>query len=145
MVNVSNIICKGVGITGMSAVLYDAFSVGKHNSKRVALSSEADRFEKIHMDTRTLTNESPINSAIQEKAKTMRMNNPFSSMFASVSGAVSGFLGSLADNLIPTSLASLAIITKGAWAKASAGALAIYGVVNVLRESFGVGKHSPIE
>ena len=47
MGTVSNIICKTVGIAGMSAVAYDAYSVAKKNSARVSQMETADHFEKV--------------------------------------------------------------------------------------------------
>lgn len=47
MGTLANIVCKGVGIAGMSAVIYDAASVAKLNSKRVSQAMDADHFEKF--------------------------------------------------------------------------------------------------
>ena len=65
----ANIVCKTAGIAGMSAVLYDAYSVGKLNSRRVSEDMEADHYLKIHADTRNLTNESEVDKAIQKRVK----------------------------------------------------------------------------
>ena len=47
MGTLANIVCKGVGIAGMSAVIYDAASVAKLNSKRVSQAMDADRYQNI--------------------------------------------------------------------------------------------------
>lgn len=141
----ANIVCKTVGIAGMSAVLYDGYSLAKENSKRVAANDEADRFIKIHADTRTLTTESPINSAMQKKLADMRMNTPFFSAISSVKGFVGGFLNSLADNIVPVSCASIALAAKGLTAKIGAWGLAAYGLYVVAKEGFGFTKKSPMD
>ena len=56
----ANIVCKTVGIAGMSAVLYDAYSLGSKNSKRNMQKVNADHFEKVIADTRTLSSESAV-------------------------------------------------------------------------------------
>ena len=140
----ANIVCKGVGITGMSALLYDAYSVGQANSTRVSQSVSADFFQKVHSDTRTTAIESPVISAIQEKTNKMRMNNPFIPIIGNIKGFVSGALGSWGDNIIPASLASLAIATKGIFSKIGALGVAGYGIFTVAREGFGIAKKSPM-
>ena len=126
MGTLANIVCKGVGIAGMSAVIYDAASVAKLNSKRVSQAMDADHFEKVHADTRTLSTESHINNAMQKKLQNWRMNNPVISFTGSVKGYVGGFLGSLGDNIIPTAFAGYALYT-------------------VLKEGFGFSKKSPMD
>ena len=88
MGTLANIVCKGVGIAGMSAVIYDAASVAKLNSKRVSQAMDADHFEKVHADTRTLSTESHINNAMQKKLQNWRMNNPVISFTGSVKGCL---------------------------------------------------------
>ena len=63
----ANIACKTVGIAGMSAVLYDAYSLGSKNSKRNMQKVNADHFEKVIADTRTLSSESAVSGAMQKK------------------------------------------------------------------------------
>ncbi len=141
----ANIVCKTAGIAGMSAVVYDAYSLAKANSKRVSENDEADRFIKIHADTRTLTTESSINGALQNKLANMRMNTPFFSVASSVKGFIGGFLNSLSDNFIPAACASVALAAKGVTAKIGAWGLAAYGLYVVAREGFGFTKKSPMD
>jgi len=145
MRTVGKIVCKTVGVAGMSAVLYDAFSVGKAQSIRTSQASEADFFEKIHADTRTTTNESPLAGAMQKKVANMRMNNPLVSLSGKFKGAMSGFFSSLGDNLVPAATASLALAGKGFWAKLGAWGTAGYGLFVLAREGFGLSKKSPID
>lgn len=141
----ANIVCKTAGIAGMSAVLYDAYSVGKVNSRRVSEDMEADHYLKIHADTRTLTNESEVNKAIQKRVKDFRMNTPFISTIGSVKGFTGGFLDSLGENIIPAACASVALAAKGAAAKIGAWGLAAYGLYVVAKEGFGFTKKSPMD
>lgn len=142
---VSNIICKTVGIAGMSAVAYDAYSVAKKNSARVSQMETADHFEKVVMSTRTMDNESYVGNAMQKKVADLRMNNPLFSAYGSVKGFVNGFLSTLGSNIIPVVCAGLAIGTKGFLSRLGAIGVAGCGALIVLREGFGLGKTTPVD
>ena len=98
---ISTVLCKTAGIAGMSAALYDAYSVGNANSKRYSNLNNADYFEKIHTAQRTLSSESPTNNAIQKKVANLRYNNPIVPAYGKIKGFIDGTLKSLGDNLIP--------------------------------------------
>lgn len=140
-----NILCKTVGIAGMSAVVYDAYSRGKANSSRNTQAADADHFEKIIADTRSCSTESAMTSAMQNKVRDLRMNNPLVSMFGSIQGFISGALNSLGDNIIPTTFASIALAAKGKISKLGAWGTIGYGIFTVLREGFGVTKKTPMD
>ena len=145
MGTIANIACKTVGVAGMSAVLYDAYSLGKQNSKRNLQKVNADHFEKVIADTRTMSSESAMTGAMQKKIANFRMNNPLISAFGSVGGFISGALNSLGDNIIPTAFASIALATKGKLSKLGAFGTIGYGIYTVLKEGFGVSKQSPLD
>ena len=142
---VGKIVCKTVGVAGMSAVLYDAVSRSRAQSKRTSQQFDADFFEKVHADTRTTATESPLTSAMQKKVANWRMNNPIVSMSGKIKGGTSGFLSSLGDNLVPAATASLALGGEGCWAKLGAWGTVGYGLFVVAREGFGLSKKSPID
>ena len=139
----STVLCKTAGIAGASAVIYDAYSVGKANSKRTSDYVNADYFERIHTTKRSLTNESPVSNAIQSKVTDLRYNNPIVPVFGKAKGFISGALTSLGNNLLPVSLATLAITSKGVFAKIGAWGVVGCGIYTALKEGFGVGKNSP--
>lgn len=141
----ANIVCKTVGVAGMSAVLYDAYSLGSENSQRNMQKVNADHFEKVVADTRSLSSESAMSGAMQKKVADFRMNNPLISMFGTASGFVSGALNSLADNIVPAACASIALAAKGTLAKIGAWGTVGYGIYTILKEGFGVSKKSPID
>ena len=141
----SNIVCKTVGIAGMSAVLYDAYSLGRANSRRQAQNVTADYFERVHAGTRTLNTESQVNNAIQKGVKNFRIDNSIVPVYGSVKGFVTGFLKSLGENILPVSLATLALATKGTLSKIGAWGLAATGLYTVAKEGFGLGKISPMD
>ena len=145
MVNVANIICKTVGIAGMSAIVYDAYANGKHHSAVGKEELSNDVFEKTIATTRTNTDSSHISSAMQKKVSNLRMNNPIVPFFGSVKGFVGGFFDSLGDNIIPVTLSSVALAAKGGFQKAGAWGLGIYAVYRIAKESFGVGKTTPTD
>lgn len=142
---VSNIVCKTVGIAGMSAVLYDSYSVAKKNSSRVAQMDNADHFEKVHTSTRTLSGESSVNSAMQKKVAEMRMDNPLFSIMGNIKGFAKGFLNTLGNNLIPVAFSALALVTKGTMSKIGAWGVAGYGLFTIAKEGFGLGKQTPMD
>lgn len=142
---VSNIVCKTVGIAGMSAVLYDSYSVAKKNSSRVAQMDNADHFEKVHTSTRTLSGESSVNSAMQKKIAEMRMDNPLFSIMGNIKGFAKGFLNTLGNNLIPVAFSALALATKGTMSKIGAWGVAGYGLFTIAKEGFGLGKQTPMD
>lgn len=141
----ANIVCKTAGVAGMSAILYDAYSVGKVESKRVSEDMEADHYLKIHANTRTLSNESEVQNAIQKKVANFRMNTPFISAAGSIKGFTKGFFNSLGENIIPAAFASIALAAKGITAKIGAWGLAAYGLYIVAKEGFGFTKKSPMD
>ncbi len=145
MGTIANIACKTIGVAGMSAVLYDAYSLGKQNSQRNLQKVNADHFEKVIADTRTMSSESAMTGAMQKKIANFRMNNPLISAFGSVGGFISGALNSLGDNIIPTAFASIALATKGKLSKLGAFGTIGYGIYTVLKEGFGVSKQSPLD
>lgn len=142
---VSNIVCKTVGIAGMSAVLYDSYSVAKKNSIRVAQMDNADHFEKVHASTRTLSGESSVNSAMQKKVAEMRMDNPLFSIMGNIKGFAKGFLNTLGNNLIPVAFSALALATKGTMSKIGAWGVAGYGMFTIAKEGFGLDKQTPMD
>ena len=142
---VSNIVCKTVGIAGMSAVLYDSYSVAKKNSIRVAQMDNADHFEKVHASTRTLSGESSVNSAMQKKVAEMRMDNPMFSIMGNIKGFAKGFLNTLGNNLIPVAFSALALATKGTMSKIGAWGVAGYGLFTIAKEGFGLDKQTPMD
>lgn len=142
---VSNIVCKGIGVAGMSAILYDAYQVGKSHSKRTSQQLTADHFEKVIANTRTNSSESPVSCAMQKKISNFRMSNPIISSVGNITGAVSGFLGSLGENIIPAITTSTALAGKGKWAKAGAWGTVGYALYIIAREGFGFTKKTPMD
>ena len=145
MVNWANIACKTVGIAGMSAIVYDAYANGKHHSAVGKEELSADVYEKTIAASRSNTDSSHVSSAMQKKVAKFRTDNPIIPLIGSIKGFISGFISSLGDNIIPVSLSSIALAAKGTLQKAGAWGLGIYAVYRIAKESFGVGKTTPIE
>lgn len=142
---VSKIVCKTAGIAGVSAALYDAYSLGKANSHRVSQQMTADHFERVHAATRTLGTESEVNNFIQGKVRDFRTENPLISVFGNIKGFVGGVLESLGNNIIPVTFASIALAGKGTVSKIGAIGVALCALYSVAREGFGLGKHTPVD
>ena len=145
MVNVSNIVCKTVGIAGMSAAIYDAYSMAQHHSSAGAFETSADVYEKAIAAERSNTNASHVTGVMQSKIANIRMNNPIIPILGKIKGFTAGFVGSLGENIIPITLSTLALATKGFAQKAGAWGLGIYGAYQVAKEGFGLGKSSAVD
>ena len=145
MKTLAKIACRTAGIAGMSAIVYDAWSVGKENSRKISQLETADHFIRVHDSTRTLSFENPTKNMIQEKVKDFRMDSPIFPVWGKIKGFVHDTLESLADNIIPAVLSSFALAGKGFAAKLGAWGLAGYGVYTIMKEGFGFGKPSPMD
>ena len=145
MVNIANIVCKTAGIVGLSAVTYDAYAMAKHHSNAASAEISADIFEKAVAAQRSTSTASYLTGAMQNKVADFRMKNPIVPIFGKFRGFIEGFISSLADNIIPTTLSALAIGTKGKIQKAGGWGLAIYGIYQLAKEGFGLGKTSPVD
>ena len=145
MVNFANIVCKTVGIAGLSAVTYDAYAMAKHHSSAVSSEMSADVFEKAIAAQRSNSTASHVTGAMQQKVADLRMKNPIVPIVGKVKGFIQGFLSSLGDNIIPITLSAVALGTKGFLQKAGAWGLGIYGVYQLAKEGFGLGKTTPVD
>lgn len=145
MVNVANIVCKTAGITGLSAITYDAFAMAKHHADAATTEISADVFEKAVAAERSNSTASALTGTMQKKVADLRMKNPIVPIFGKFKGFIEGFFSSLGDNIIPTSLSAIALASKGAVQKAGAWGLAIYGVYHLAKEGFGLGKTAPVD
>ena len=141
----TNLACKAIGIAGISAVAYDAYTVGKSKSKKIALTTQADTFQSIVAAERTTSNVSPLTGAMQRKVADLRMSNPLVPLYGRIKGFFKGFFNSIGDNFVLAGFASMALAGKGFWGKL--GALGSAGFVGfkILKEGFGVGKKSPMD
>lgn len=142
---IGKIACRTIGLASMSAIVYDAYCIGKHHSKAGAAEASADVFEKAIAAKRTTDTESYITGAMQNKVADLRMNNPIISAFGRVKGFFKGTLNSLGNNIIPVSFASMALVGKNKTAKFGAWGTLGYAAFLVLKEGFGLGKHTPVD
>ena len=142
---VANIVCKTAGIAGISAVTYDAFAMAKHHADAATTGVSADVFEKAIAAERSNSTASALTGTMQKKVADLRMKNPIVPIFGKIKGFLEGFLSSLGDNIIPTTLSAVAMASKGAIQKAGAWGLAIYGAYHFAKEGFGLGKTAPVD
>lgn len=145
MGTLSNIVCKTVGIAGMSAVVYDAYGMAKHHANAGAANASADVYESAVAAERSNAGASYVTNAMQRKVSDFRMKNPIVPVFGKIKGFIGGFISSLGDNIIPITLCSIALAAKGGIQKAGAWGLGIYGLYQVAKEGFGMGKTTPVD
>ena len=142
---ISNIVCKTIGFAGASAVLYDAYKIGHEHSIKFSKKESADRFEKMVADQRTASSESHVSSAIQNKVTELRMENPIIPIWGRIKGFFHGGLESMGNNIIPVIFTSFALAGRNFFAKLGAWGLVGCGLYTVLKEGFGVGKHTAVD
>ena len=145
MVNIANIVCKTAGIAGLTAVTYDALAMAKHHSAASAAELSADTFESAIAAQRSNSSASHLTGAMQNKVAEFRMKNPIVPIFGKIKGYIQGFLSSLGDNIIPVTFSAVALGTKGKLQKAGAWGLGIFGVYQIAKEGFGLGKTAPVD
>ena len=142
---VSNIVCKTVGIAGLAAVTYDAYSMAQHHSSALAAEMTADVFEKTVAAQRSNSSASYTAGAMQNKVADLRMKNPIVPVYGKVKGFVEGFISTLGDTVIPIIFSSIALGAKGKIQKAGAWGVGIFGLYQIAKEGFGLGKTAPID
>ena len=140
MVNIANIVCKTIGIAGLSAAAYDAYAVGKHHSAVGEKNAAGKLYADVYQDSRTLSSESHVASEIQSKVADFRMNNPIIPVTGKIKGFFHGALNSMGDNIFLVSSAALALGTKGFFSKLGAWGVAGFGLFKILKDGFGIGK-----
>ena len=145
MVNVANIVCKAAGIAGLSIAAYDAYAMAQHHASAASAEATADVFEKAVAAERSNSSASYATGAMQKKVADLRMKNPIVPIFGKIKGFAEGFVSSLGDNIIPITFSAIALAAKGFLQKAGAWGLAIYGVYQLAKEGFGLGKTAPID
>ena len=145
MVNVSNIVCKTIGIAGMSAVVYDAYATAQRQASVSAEEMGSYVFEKSIAAERSNTNGSYFANNMQKKVANLRTNNPLVPVIGKTKGFIEGFLSSLGTNIIPFALSAMALGGKGAWQKTGAWGIGIYSLFQIAKEGFGLGKTVPVD
>lgn len=141
----TKIVCRTLGTAGMGIALYDAVNVANQYSKNGAQKESAKYLEKAYFDSRTTDTVSYSNKAIQEKVFDLRAKNPLPSIWGRIKGASQGTLYSLGNSLFVIASSAMALLGKGAFAKAGAIGVALSACYNVLRSGFGLGKHHPMD
>ena len=141
----SNIICKTVGIAGLSLATYDAVGKAKVFSKVGEQQATADTFESAIAAKRTMSTSSAITNAMQAKVAEFRTSNPVVPFFGKIKGYIKGFFKSAGDNIVPISFSAMALGGGPKLRKFGALGLAADSVYMVLKEGFGIGKTSPVD
>ena len=98
MGTIANVVCKTVGLAGMGAVLYDAYTLGKIKSSRGAAKETANHLTDVVAAQRTASSDSYVSSAIQNKTADLRMRNPLIPLIGRVKGFVNGTLAARSES-----------------------------------------------
>ena len=86
MGTIANIVCKTVGIAGLSAVTYDALAMASHHSAARTSEVTADVFEKSIAAKRSNSTASSLTNTMQSKVADLRMKNPIVPIFGKFKG-----------------------------------------------------------
>ena len=141
----SNIICKTIGIAGLSLATYDALGKAKVFSKVGEQKATADTFESVIAAKRTMGTSSATTNTMQAKVAELRTANPIVPFIGKIKGYVNGFFKSAGDNIVPVTFSAMALGGGPKWRKFGVLGLAAYSVYMVLKEGFGIGKTSPVD
>lgn len=145
MKTVTKIVCRTIGTLGMGYALYDAAKVAKQYSRNEALMQDAKHFQRVYTDTRTIDTVSFTDSTIQKKASDIRMKNPLYSVWGTVKGGVTGFLSGMGNHIFTVACSAFALASKGTMAKIGAIGTGLCACVNIARNAYGIGKHTPLD
>lgn len=144
MKTLTKIACRTVGTIGIGASLYNAMRVGNQFSRNESQRIQAKYLENVYFDSRTTDSVDYIDNQLRQKTFDLRSRNPIPSVWGKVKGWTQGSLYGLGNNLFTVACASLALISKGFWAKAGAIGVALSACYSIARNGFGLGKHHPM-
>lgn len=141
----TKIACRTLGTAGMGIALYDAVNVANQYSKIEAQKQSSKYYEKAYFDSRTTDTVSYSNKAIQEKVFDLRTKNPIPNIYGRIKGYTEGALYSLGNSLFLVGSSAIALTSKNMFAKVGAVGVMLTAAYNMLRNSYGVGKHHPMD
>ena len=131
---------KAAGALGIGMIAYDAHKYAKHKSNLSAKKARVDAGMYYLDNALYASSPSTINDKIKWKIFDFESRNTFRGMVNAGKGYVKGFVGMLADDIIPLGLSLAALLTKGKVApKVAGGALGAYSIYAFAKNILGIG------
>lgn len=138
------IACKTVGALGMSAGLYDAFRIAKHQAGIRKEKALAEHYQDVYFSSRTTDNMSYVANDIRKKTADIRDKLIFPAITGQIKGGIGGFLYGLGNWLPAIACSALALLSKGKAAIFGAAGVALCAVYSILHNGFGMNKQNPM-
>ncbi|MBD5402743.1 hypothetical protein HDR58_08095 [bacterium] len=135
----TKIITKGVGLTALGAVCYDAHYVGKITSDTYASEKDAASVGYYLNNSLYSTNMSKIQENLKDASYEMELDCGWKRFINSGIGYIKGFTSMLISHVVPFGLGLGALLTKGKASKICAGGLGLYAGYEILKNFFGWG------
>ena len=135
----SNISRIGAGLA-MAGMLYDSHRHGNLVSAVYTEKKEAQAYTSAFNESKYLNSSSQIKARYKNWLRRAKWNNTARPFCNAVVGYFKGVNDSLADKAIPAALATATLLMpKGIPTVISASALGLYGVMDFMKTTFGVG------
>ena len=139
------VLTRGIGLTTVGMVAYDAHVIGKLDADTLSISNESRRLVNAANDRMYLTSPSTTMGKIKNGIFDFQMNNSFLMPFEAAVGYFKGLCKSCLMDIIPLGMGMLALLGNKAIAKTSALGLALYGGYKFLTDGFGIGRPDKVK
>ena len=145
MNTITKIACRTIGAAGIGIPLYNAMRVGNQFARNEAQRTQGKYLEKAYFDSRTIDTVSYSSNKVRQKVFDLETKNPLPTLWGKIKGWTNGTLSSLGDSLPTIICASMAILSKGFFAKVGAVGVALSAAYSIARNGFGLGKYHPMD
>lgn len=140
------LLAKGVGITALGLVGYDAHHMGKLQADLYSSEKDAKAAAYYLNNSMYSNNMSKIQEAVRDASYNMELDSSWKRFFNQGIGYIKGFASMLVDHVVPFGLGLGALLTKGKASKICAGGLGLYATYEFIKNFFGFGTPGgPIE
>ena len=135
---------KGVGVTALGIVAYDAHVLGKLQSDVYSKSRDADACVGAYSNTQYLASPSITTSNLKKGVFNLEVENNFRHFVNSGIGYFKGFGTMLVDSVVPFGLGLGALLGKVWVAKGSAIGLGAYAGIKLFKDVLGFGHYNDL-
>src|SRR5574344_1893535 len=137
--NKINLATKIVGGIAAGMVLYDAHKVGVESSCEHVKEASANRLSDVYIRSRRMEDRSMVTSKLKDKYFRDNADWNFPDKINAVTGYLSGAFLQMASDVIPTALATGALLSKK-FGKYCALGLGIYGIKYLICDVIDAGR-----
>ena len=132
---------KGAGIAGIGICLYDAHKNGVRKSRIEVTKGNTNGGTYCLENSRNLQVPSAFNSKMKDKLFNIEITHNLRAFLNAGWGYAKGFVGMLAEDILPVGLSAAALLTKGGGMgqKIAGGALGAYAAFGFVKNVLGFG------